>query len=200
MTDLRQIGNVPSNLRIVDYSHGFTGSAHDSAAFQHTAAARFPDWFFTGQEFAWVDSTYALTTRTIPIHKEPTSRLRQNAIFDKAVSWLRVQSEHCMGALKGRFQCLCGLRVKINSHEDHRQAMRWISVVIILHNLIIDINGDDSIRREWEDGGTRGDGEVVGDENEDGDEDGDEDEDNSAVTKRNQLIAELLWAKYHKQL
>ena len=106
-----------------------------------------------------------------------------------------------MGALKGRFQCLRGLRVKINNHEDHRQAMRWISVVIILHNLIIDINDTEGIRREWEDGDTggdggRGDGRPTGDE----DEDEDEDEDNPAVTKRNQLIAELLWAKYGEQI
>jgi len=163
LTNVLQIGNVPSNLWVVGYSHGFTGSAHDSAAFQHTAATRFPDWFFNGQEFAWVDSAYALTIQTIPVHKEPASRLRQNAIFDKAMSQLRVRSEHCMGALKGRFQCLCGLRVKINSHEDHYQVMRWISVVIILHNLIIDINGADCIHREWED--TRDDGEPAGDEN-----------------------------------
>jgi len=200
LTNVQQIGNVPSNLRIVDYSHGFTGSAHDSTAFQHTAAARYPDWFFDGQEFAWVDSAYALTIRTIPVHKEPASRLRRNAIFDKAVSRLRVRSEHCMGALKGRFQCLRGLRVKINSHEDHRKAMRWISVVIILHNLIIDINEADCIHRGWEDGDTRGDGELAGDEDEGGGEGGDEDEDEDdpAVTKRNQLIAELLWAKHHE--
>ena len=105
-----------------------------------------------------------------------------------------------MGALKGRFQCLRGLRVKINNHEDHCQALRWISVVIILHNLIIDINGTEGIHRAWEDGDTTGDG-GRGDDGPTGDEDedGDEDEGNPAVIKRNQLIAELLWAKYGEQ-
>jgi hypothetical protein len=46
-----------------------------------------------------------------------------------------------MGALKGRFQCLRGLRVKIKSNEDHKKALRWITVAIILHNLIIDVEG-----------------------------------------------------------
>jgi len=46
-----------------------------------------------------------------------------------------------MGALKGRFQCLRGLRVDINSNEDHVQACRWMTVCIILHNLIIDVEG-----------------------------------------------------------
>ena len=200
----QQIGNVPSNLRIVDYSHGFTSSAHDSAAFQHTAAARFPDWFFGGEEFAWVDSAYALTIHTIPVHKEPASRLRRNAIFDKAVSRLRVRSEHCMGALKGRFQCLRGLRVKINSYKDHREAMRWILVAIILHNLIIDIEGSDGTNREWEDGDTRGnngrgDDEATENEDEDGNGNGKGNDDSPAVKKRNRLIAELLWAKYRER-
>jgi hypothetical protein len=194
---LRQIGNIPSNLRIVDYSHGFTGSTHDSAAFQHTAAARFPDWFFNDHEFAWVDSAYALTVHTIPVHKEPASRLRQNAIFDKAVSRLRVRSEHCMGALKGRFQCLRGLRVKINNHKDHHEAMQWISVAIILHNLIIEIDSIEGDRGEWEDSNTGADG---GQDNDGPTEEEDEEEDDPAVRKRNQLIGELLWARYQERL
>jgi hypothetical protein len=198
LTNAQQIGNVPSNLRIVDYS--LTGSAHDSAAFQHTAAARYPDWLFHGQEFAWVDSAYALTIRTIPVHKEPASRVHQNAMFDKAVSRLRVRSEHCMGALKGRFQCLRGLRVKINNHKDHHAALQWITVTIILHNLIIDIEGSEGIRTEWEDGNATGDRQGASGSHDEEGEGEDENEDDPAVQKRNQLIAELLWAKHGDQL
>ena len=104
-----QIGNVPSNLHIVDYLHGMTGSAHDSAAFAHTGAAKHPDWFFDGDEFAWADSAYAVNSRTIPIHKQPASFIYENALFNGVVSHLRVRSEHCIGVLKGRFQCLRGL-------------------------------------------------------------------------------------------
>jgi hypothetical protein len=46
-----------------------------------------------------------------------------------------------MGALKGRFQCLRGLRVDIKSKRDHDLACRWITNSIILHNLIIDVEG-----------------------------------------------------------
>jgi len=46
-----------------------------------------------------------------------------------------------MGALKGCFQCLRGLRVTINSREAHVWACRWITIAIILHNLIIDVEG-----------------------------------------------------------
>ena len=139
-----QIGNVPSNLRIVDYSHGMTGSAHDATAFEHTAAAKYPEWFFEGEEFAWGDSAYPVNERTVSIHKRPASLLPENALFDKTTSRLRVRSEHCMGALKGRFQCLRGLRINIMSNEDHIAACRWITIAIIIHNLVIDVEGAQS--------------------------------------------------------
>lgn len=136
-----QIGNAPSNLRVVDFSHGHTGSCHDAHAFEGTAAYKHADWLFEGNEFAWVDSAYPCTTRTIPVHKEPASHIPRNAIFDLYVSHLRVRSEHTMGALKGRFQCLRGLRVPINSKSQHVAACRWVTIAIILHNLIIDVEG-----------------------------------------------------------
>ncbi|KIK78984.1 hypothetical protein PAXRUDRAFT_112387, partial [Paxillus rubicundulus Ve08.2h10] len=43
-----QIRNLPSNLCIVDYSHGVMGSARDTWAFEHTVAAKHPNWFFQG--------------------------------------------------------------------------------------------------------------------------------------------------------
>lgn len=118
-----------------------TGSAHDATAFQHTTAAKYPDWFFEGEEFAWTDSAYAINSRTIPVHKKPASLIPENARFDRMVSHLRIRSEHCLGALKGRFQCLRGLRVEISNNEQHVKACRWITIAIILHNLIIDVEG-----------------------------------------------------------
>ena len=183
-----QIGNIPSNLRIVDYSHGHTGSAHDSIAFESTAAAKYPNWLFEGEEFAWCDSAYALSPRTIPVHKKPASLRPENAIFDRAVSNIRVRSEHCMGALKGRFQCLRGLRVNINSNRDHAEACRWITIAIILHNMVIDIDGSNSVfnfgnihnqRDEEEDRGRP-------------DEMEDEEFEEAGEEKRRKLVAEIL--------
>ncbi|KIK94813.1 hypothetical protein PAXRUDRAFT_781362 [Paxillus rubicundulus Ve08.2h10] len=93
------IGNLPSNLCIVDYSHGMMGSAHDAWAFEHTAAVKYPDWFFQGQGFEWANSAYEVSPWTIPVHEKP-------AAFDYAVANIPVCSEHCMGALKGQFRCL----------------------------------------------------------------------------------------------
>ena len=137
----KQIGNIPSNLRIIDYSHGLTGSAHDSVAFEYTGAGQNPEWFFEGEEFALCDSAYTVNKRTISVHKEPASLIPENALFDKAAAHLQIRSEHCMGALKGRFQCLRGLRVSITSNDEHVSACVWITIAIILHNLVIDVEG-----------------------------------------------------------
>jgi hypothetical protein len=136
-----QIGNLPSNLRIVDYAHGMTGSAHDSWAFKYTAAFCFPGWLFLGNEFAWADSAYTLSSRMIPVHKKPAALIPHNMKFDGAVAHVRVCSEHCMGALKGRWQSLRGLHVAINSKRDHVLACHWITVAIVLHNIVISQEG-----------------------------------------------------------
>jgi hypothetical protein len=162
-----------------------TGSAHDAAAFEHTSAACYPDWFFEGEEFAWADSAYVVNSRTIPVHKKPASNDPANALFDRVVAHLRVRSEHCMGALKGRFQCLRGLRVSINSKKEHHKACRWITIAIILHNLIIDVEDaksgahfgmDHGQPEEYEDRGGRDEHIDYGDVEE----------------KRKELVAELI--------
>ncbi|KZT39960.1 hypothetical protein SISSUDRAFT_984079, partial [Sistotremastrum suecicum HHB10207 ss-3] len=89
------------------------------------------------------DSAYTVSERVIPIHKKPAALEPANAAFDKMVSTIRVRSEHCMGALKGRFQSLRGLRVLINRKRDHVFATRWIEMCMILHNLVVDVEGDE---------------------------------------------------------
>ncbi|KIM50241.1 hypothetical protein SCLCIDRAFT_98875, partial [Scleroderma citrinum Foug A] len=39
------------------------------------------------------------------------------------------------------FQCLQGLRVNINSNVQHIAAHQWILICIILHNLVIEVEG-----------------------------------------------------------
>lgn len=139
-----QIINIFSNLRIVDYVVGFTRSAHDSSAFQYSSIARNPEWFFNGNpdEFMWADSAYSLTPRVIPVHKRPAADLPHNRRFDTAVSHIRIRSEHCIGALKGRWQSLRELPHRINRKRDHVAACNWIKMCIVLHNLLVDFEGD----------------------------------------------------------
>jgi hypothetical protein len=189
MFEIFQIGNIPSSLRIVDFSHGPTGSAHDASAFEHTCASRFPDFLFDGQEFAWGDSAYAVSPRMMPVHKRPAADIPANQVYDKAVSRLRVRSEHCIGALKGRWQCLRGLRVDISSPENHVRACRWITIAIILHNLVIDTEGTESAAHFYTGIGGSNEGIDRDIETIEPEVDGDEDEEGEA--KRRVLVEEV---------
>jgi len=95
-----------------------------------------------------------------------------------------------MGALKGHFQCLHGLCVNINSLDNHIKALQWITCAIILHNLIIDVEGEvsgtyfqplHSHTEEEEDTGEGG-----------SEEDKEEEDRNPGEIKCQLLIAELL--------
>jgi hypothetical protein len=55
-----------------------------------------------------------------------------------------------MGALKGRWQSLRGLRISINRKRDHGQACQWIRMCILLHNLVIDVEGEEWARHYWQ--------------------------------------------------
>jgi hypothetical protein len=146
-----QVGCTPSNLRIVDYSHGHTASAHDALAFEHTAAFQNPQWLFVEEEFCWCDSAYPISSTCIPIYRRPASELPVNRIFDTQVSCLHIRAEHCMAALKNRFQCMRGLPLVIRGADEHVEAMAWITACILLHNLIVDVSSVDDIHFRFND-------------------------------------------------
>ena len=81
------------------------------------------------------------------------NRTKENRDFNYALSRVRIRSEYAIGYLKGRFQSLKELRVRINNRKDMRFASCWIQVCIILHAFVIDHGLE--INQEWlNDGGT----------------------------------------------
>lgn len=52
-----QVVSLP-NLRIIDFGYGFTGSTHDSMAWEGTRIAQEAEDVFEGEEFIWADSAY----------------------------------------------------------------------------------------------------------------------------------------------
>ena len=79
------------------------------------------------------------------------NRTKENRDFNYALSRVRIRSEHTIGYLKGRFQSLKELRVKINNCKDMRFASCWIQVCIILHAFVIDFELETN--QEWLDDG-----------------------------------------------
>lgn len=59
--------------------------------------------------------------------------IRENEEFNKAVSRVRIRSEHTIGYLKGRFHSLKHLRVRIKDRKSHKFATYWVAGCIVLH-------------------------------------------------------------------
>ncbi|KIM59687.1 hypothetical protein SCLCIDRAFT_75451, partial [Scleroderma citrinum Foug A] len=52
-------------------------------------------------------------------------------------SKIRVRVEHAFVALKGRFQSLRELRLKMNNNHDLHIAVYWVTCCMILHNMVV---------------------------------------------------------------
>ena len=96
-----------------------------------------PGLFSAEAKYILADSCYATTSTIGASFKKPTANLEENVTFNHLLSHIRMRVEHCNGILKGRFQCLRGLRNKIRNKNDHRRAVYWIRSCAVLHNFLI---------------------------------------------------------------
>ncbi|KAL1937494.1 hypothetical protein VTO73DRAFT_13146 [Trametes versicolor] len=137
-----QIVSLP-NLRIIDVSYGFTGSTHDSTAWDATRVARDHEELLAGKEFIWADSAYPIESWLVAPYKKPERDLPDNEVFNNHVSMVRIRSEHAIGYLKGRFQSLKGLRVRIDDEHGHKYATYWVLACIVAHNAAMECEAEE---------------------------------------------------------
>ncbi len=64
----------------------------------------------------------------------PEREESDNEVFNNHVSIVRVRSEHAIGFLKGRFQSLKGLRVRIRDERSHKFATYWVVACVAIHS------------------------------------------------------------------
>jgi hypothetical protein len=69
------------------------------------------------------------------------------AFFNQQVSRLGMLNKHCIGMLKGRFQCLRELRVVIRGKQDVGRIRRWFNACCVLHNILLETGFYDA---EWD--------------------------------------------------
>jgi DDE superfamily endonuclease len=164
-----QIISLPQNLIIADYSLGHTGSVHDAMAFRSTRTFMDHDKIFGPSEWMWADSAYTPETWSVAPFKKPvngqlTADQRTYNYWVSKVSYLlpselnepyylqiRIRVEHTMGLLKGTFQSLKEIRIQLTDSRRHMIIIMWARVCIVLHNLIIRIEGD-NFDKKWRDG------------------------------------------------
>ena len=134
------------NQQIIDYATGFNGSRHDTHCFGSTRLSKPHEDLSPNREWCWGDVGYPLQSWLMIPYKIP-NRTKENRDFNYALSRVRIRSEHAIGYLKGQFQSLKELQVRINNRKDMRFASYWIQVCIILHAFVIDHELE--INQEW---------------------------------------------------
>ena len=56
-----------------------------------------------------------------------------NEVFNNHLSMIRIRSEHAIGFLKGRFQSLKGLRLRVVDSRSHKFATYWVLACTAIH-------------------------------------------------------------------
>jgi len=146
-----QIISLP-NLRIVDFSYGFTGSTHDATAWLETKVVKDHEAIFEPGEFIWADSAYPIQTWVVAPYKKPLRDRPENQVFNNHLSILRIRSEHAIGFLKGRFQSLKSLRLNIKDEATHKFATYWVAACIAVHSFAMQCEADEKESDDDEDG------------------------------------------------
>ncbi|EJD42779.1 hypothetical protein AURDEDRAFT_67179 [Auricularia subglabra TFB-10046 SS5] len=138
-----QIISTP-DCKIRDFGVGLPGSVHDATAWKATWTYENSASIFQPGEFIWADSAYPLQSWLCAPYKKNSSDTPrperdepENARFNYHVSRVRVRSEHCIGYLKGRFQSLRGLRLRVDKQADVLRLDSWIIACICVHNFAL---------------------------------------------------------------
>lgn len=127
-------------LKIRHVVTGYSGSTHDSKMLKNCSLYKEPSQFFSGQEWIAGDSAYPLSNTIITPYRSNAQHLDaiKRKQFNLQHSKFRVRVEHCFGILKGRFNSLKELRMRIHNEESQTFCNDWVLVCCILHNILID--------------------------------------------------------------
>lgn len=139
------------NRRITYYLAGWPGSAHDNRIFRNSRVFQSPEEFFSNLQYLLGDSAYECQIFMVPAYRKPAGieLERNNMKFNQVLSKPRVESEHCIGMLKGRFPWMRSIRMKITEKKKYlTRILNLIKATVILHNFLIDES--DPCLEEWE--------------------------------------------------
>lgn len=78
-------------------------------------------------------------------YKKPERDLPDNERFNNHVSMIRIRSEHAIGYLKGRFQSLKELRIRITDKKSHKFATYWVAACIAVHNFALRCEAEERV-------------------------------------------------------
>jgi hypothetical protein len=137
--------------RITYYYAGWSGSTHDNHVFRNSQLYKKREQHFSYGEYLLGDSAYSQSSIMVQAFKKNKACAvlpRDKHNFNTMLAQVQIASEHCIGILKGRFQCL-KKNIKLKSgKKEVKEIVDIIGACIILHNLLINYDEDD-IPHEW---------------------------------------------------
>ena len=138
------------------------------------------DSHFDSKQYILGDSAFKASNIMIPSFKKPfgSDLNAQQQAFNTALARIRIKSEHCIGLLKGRFQCLKRIRIQVASKRQLIRINRIIMATCILHNLLV----EEPCPSEW----------MYVEDLDDEDELQQDVEGRANTTRRNQIFAYML--------
>ena len=96
--------------------------------------------YFSLGEFLIADAGYGGTWFLCTPYRQPAASIPHNKVFNELFSSGRIVIEHVNGILKGRFSSLRGIRIQVKTAEDFQRINEWITVCLILHNILLRFN------------------------------------------------------------
>jgi len=87
---------------------GWPGSVHDNCVWANSEIYLGTDKYFYQKEYLLGDSAFSTSAVMIPAFKKGQKRnlSGDKRFFNTKLAKVRIKSEHCIGLLKARFQCL----------------------------------------------------------------------------------------------
>lgn len=124
---------------------GWTGSVHDQRVLNNSDFGRHPDRYLAPEEYVLADAGYTPNDHVLTPYKTPRGgRMgpRQKK-WNKKLSSSRMPIENTFGIAKARFQSLKGLTTQMRTEQHVRRAVHWIKACFILHNFLMNEEGED---------------------------------------------------------
>ena len=140
--------------RVLYYNAGWPGSTHDNRVFRNSDIFTNREDYFSEYEYLLGDSAYSSSSVMVQSFKKEAAQAvlpGNKGFFNTALAQVRICSEHCIGMLKGRFQCMKRNNIKLkHDKQEVKELVELIGACIIMHNLLINYN-EDEIPSSWYD-------------------------------------------------
>ena len=101
-----------------------------------------PEKYFDHNQYLLADSAYASGQYVIPAYRTGSVEDANKINFNYHLAQSRVQIEHAIGVLKGRWASLQEMRNQLQTKKDMKDLINWVVCCTILHNLLADLKDE----------------------------------------------------------